>query len=242
MGLDRRSRDRRPGKIWVLVAAAALASDYASCSAHFAGEFEIRSSNRCFRQAALYNRIENGGIIQRCSENNVTFCDTRNLITGTHHTTVTVTANQLTTTPSISTYLINICDDEQGRLPITTVQRFGFALQLYGPTEPFAISRSFCVGQSEADCCVFNLCNARFGQPGACTASCQGAEIELRWIITWNTGGRVDDSADVLSAESGPKLGIMRQPRSEGNGSAPRLPPQRATPGAQHQQPARGEG
>ena len=69
---------------------------------------------------------------QRCTENNVTFCDTRNLVTGVHHTTVTVTAETLASNPSIATYLINICDGEPGQLPVTTVQRFGFALQLYG--------------------------------------------------------------------------------------------------------------
>ena len=70
--------------------------------------------------------------------------------------------------------------------------RFGFALQLYGPERPLAISRSLCVGQAESDCCVFNLCNALLGVPGACVAICLGTEIELSWRIDWD--GSVGDN------------------------------------------------
>jgi hypothetical protein len=56
------------------------------------------------------------------------------------------------------------------------VQRFGFSLQLFRPTAPFAIARQFCVGDTalfnDDSCCALNLCNARFDEPGECLTPC----------------------------------------------------------------------
>eukprot|EP00040_Diaphanoeca_grandis_P042863 m.266233 g.266233 ORF g.266233 m.266233 type:complete len:178 (-) comp66070_c0_seq1:131-664(-) len=156
-----------------------------SGAAVLTGKFEIRSNNPCFKHAALYEEHPNPlETPERCVAGNVSFCDTQSVL-GKHHTTIVVTDDRDIGQIKINTYLINICTSEVP--PTTKVERFGFALQLYGPRNPFAIQRSFCVGQSPDDCCVFNLCNGVFGRPAMCSTTCHGVEIELSWQVDWNT-------------------------------------------------------
>mmetsp|Transcript_8109 Transcript_8109/g.20744 ORF Transcript_8109/g.20744 Transcript_8109/m.20744 type:complete len:193 (-) Transcript_8109:108-686(-) len=146
--------------------------------------FELRSNNHCFFAATILDELDTGG--QRCEKPGLRQCST----TGDRDDRVVrvqYTSKAYTEPPKISLLLINSCPVGHGS---TTVQTFALTLQLYSPTEPFAIQRKFCPGpdslHTDRSCCVLNLCNGRFGEPGSCETPCSDTVLSMAWNVTWD--------------------------------------------------------
>eukprot|EP00035_Acanthoeca_spectabilis_P032666 m.19808 g.19808 ORF g.19808 m.19808 type:complete len:184 (+) comp5491_c0_seq1:149-700(+) len=150
--------------------------------AELVGQFEIRSSHPCFFAATVLEQKGRDAALE-CQIQGVDTCRTEDK--ATRFSFVTGSGGQPLIQPRVSLALINSC-----REGVTEIQKFGITLQLYSPRDPFAIERRFCPGanslHSDESCCVLNLCNARFGEPGSCDTECDGTVVSLAWNVTWD--------------------------------------------------------
>lgn len=159
-----------------------------SGEARFDGSFLVSSDNKCFRFATLVREPDSSP--QQCQQMGTTYCapDTAHA----RATRLTLSTENLTQPPAFELLLVNQCKGEPA-----SVQRFGFTVQLFHPSSPFAIGRHFCPGSdclfSDDSCCVLNLCDGMFGTPGQCITPCESTTVTLHWNVSWQhtEGGNI---------------------------------------------------